>query len=297
MANVSARIAWAFVSAFVLLAFEARAQNYSRGQNVAPAFEGWERNEDGSFNLVFGYMNRNWEEVLDVPIGPDNAIEPGGPDQGQPARFLPRRNRFVFRIRVPPDFGEKELVWTLTTQGVTEKAYGSLEPDYFIDKLVIQANIGAGGAGGTMPDLEPNVAPQLEVEGESMREAVVGKPVALVATVTDDGLPHRRSLPPNDPRRPSRFTTDSATGLRLSWFVYRGAGEVRFDPPQIKVWEDTRGSQNSPWSPGWRTPDPPPDGRWETSVTFSEPGTYVLRCQAHDGGLATSQDVTFVVDN
>src|SRR5688572_7734963 len=70
------------------------AQTYSRGQNVSPAFEGWERNEDGSLNFVFGYMNRNWEEEIDVPIGPDNNLEPGGPDQGQPTRLLPRRNRF-----------------------------------------------------------------------------------------------------------------------------------------------------------------------------------------------------------
>ncbi len=25
------------------------------GQDVAPVFEGWERNADGSFNMVFGY--------------------------------------------------------------------------------------------------------------------------------------------------------------------------------------------------------------------------------------------------
>ena len=77
-----------------------RAQRaaYSRGQNASPAFEGWEKNADGSFNFLFGYMNRNWEEEIDVPIGPDNSIEPGGPDQGQPTRLLPRRNRFIFRV-------------------------------------------------------------------------------------------------------------------------------------------------------------------------------------------------------
>ena len=64
-------------------------QSYATGQNIAPAYEGWERNDDGSFNLVFGYMNRNWEEVIDVPVGPENRIEPGGPDQGQPTHFYP----------------------------------------------------------------------------------------------------------------------------------------------------------------------------------------------------------------
>ena len=101
---------------FILPTF-IKAQTYSSGQPVWPAFEGWEKNDDGSFNLVFGYMNDNWEEQPYVPIGPDNNIQPGGPDQGQPTRFQPRRNRFMFRVRVPKDFGQKELVWTLTTQG------------------------------------------------------------------------------------------------------------------------------------------------------------------------------------
>ena len=90
--------------------------------------------------------------------------------------------------------------------------------------------------------------------------------------------------------------SNSATGLRLSWFVYRGAGTVSFDPAQIKVWEDTRDGTNSPWSAGWVTPPAPPDGKWVVQTTFSEPGTYVLRCLAHDGGLMASEDVTFVVN-
>src|SRR5262245_23603334 len=96
------------------------AQVYTAGQNIAPVYEGWEQNPDGSFNLVFGYFNRNWEEEIDLPIGPNNNIEAGGPDQGQPTHFLPGRNRFLFRVRVPKDFGAKELVWTLTSHGKTE---------------------------------------------------------------------------------------------------------------------------------------------------------------------------------
>src|SRR5579871_6892127 len=95
----------------------ARADSYNKGQVVYPAYEGWEQNPDGSFNMLFGYMNGNWEEEPDVPVGPDNNIEPGGPDQGQPTHFFPRRNRFVLRVRVPKDFGTQDLVWTLTTHG------------------------------------------------------------------------------------------------------------------------------------------------------------------------------------
>ena len=119
-----------------------------RGQNIAPVYEGWEKNPDGSFNLVFGYFNRNLGERLDVPIGPDNTIEPGGPDQGQPTHFYPRRSRFLFKIQVPPDFGDRELVWTLTSNGQTEKAYASLLIDYFIDDTVVQNNKGAAAAPG-----------------------------------------------------------------------------------------------------------------------------------------------------
>jgi len=278
-------------------AFElANAQgSFSTGQNIAPSYEGWEQNSDGSFNLVFGYMNRNWEEEIDLPIGPDNSIEPGGPDQGQPTRFLPRRNRFLFRIRVPQDFGSKELVWTLTAHGKTERAYATLKPDYFLDDVVIMNNNGAGGPAGGSPDTVGNRAPVLKVDGERTRTAGVAQRVTLTAFASDDGKPRTRALPPSNPLQPARVTVDAATGLRLSWFVYRGAGKVTFDPPQIKVWEDTRDGASSPWASGWKTPPAPPDGKWVVHAIFSEPGTYVLRCLTHDGGLGASEDITFVV--
>ena len=263
-----------------------------KGQSVAPAYEGFERNSDGSFDLLFGYFNRNWEEV-DVPVGPDNRIEPGEPDQGQPTHFLPRRNRFVFRVRVPADFGNKEVVWTLTSNGETTQAYGTLRPLYEVDDVVIMANFGAGGGAGFRPDMVGNKAPQLAVEGDKVRSVSVGQPVTLRALATDDGKPGPRTL--RSSLGGTRNTPDSATGLRLSWFKYRGAGGVHFDPPQTKVWEDLRDGGNSPWSVGWKTPPIPPENRWQVRVTFSKPGTYVLRCLAHDGGLMEYEDVTFVV--
>jgi hypothetical protein len=275
----------------------ASAQVISTGQDVVPVFEGWELNADGTFNLVFGYFNRNWEEEMDIPIGPGNGIEPGGPDQGQPTHFLPRRNRFLFRIRVPGDFGKKEIVWTLTTRGKTTRAYGTLKADYFIDDIVIMNNSGAGGAGGGNPDTIGNRPPVLKLEGDTHRAIKVGQPVALAAVATDDGKPRARAMPPpqSEAARAARGTPNSATGLRLSWFVYRGAGNVTFDPPQIEVWEDYRDGTNSPWSLGWRTPPAPSEGRWVSRATFTEPGTYVLRCLAHDGGLSAFADVTFAV--
>ena len=264
---------------------------FSRGQNVAPAYEGWERNPDGSFNLVFGYMNRNWDEAIDVSIGPDNTIEPGGPDQGQPSHFLPRRNRFLFRIKVPKDFGEKEIVWTLTTKGKTERAYGTLKPDYFIDDQVITMNFGR--ATGDNELFTNNKAPAMKVESPKTVSARVGAPVTLTAVATDDAYPKPRNLPPINPRVPGGIAQASAMGLRVAWLVYRGAGGVTFDPPQFKVQEDTRGG--SPWAPGWSTPPIPAGNRWVARATFAEPGTYVLRALAHDGALTDHEDVTVTV--
>ena len=265
-----------------------------RGQNVAPAYEGWQENPDGSFNLLFGYFNRNWAQELVVPVGPDNRIEPGGPDRGQPAYFYPRRNRFIFKVRVPADFGDKELVWTLTSNGVTERAYGSLLVDYFTDDTVIMNNKGAGGGGGGQFELAGNQPPELRVDGPSTRRVAVGEPLRLSAFASDDGIPTPRPLP----KIPFflRVTPDSASGLWVSWFVYRGDGaEVTFEPRQISVWEDMRDGSNSPWASGWSAPAAPADGMWKASATFDEPGTYVLRTWADDGGLMSYEDITVVV--
>ena len=266
----------------------AQPVRHATGQEVVPAYEGWEPNPDGSFNLVFGTMNRNWEEELDIPTGPANNIEPGGPDQGQPTHFLPRRNRFLVRIRVPSDFGDKELVWTLTSpNGKTKRAYASLHPDYYIDDIILQRNSGAP----TRDWLLTNKVPELEVDGKTTRTVHVGQPLTLTAVATDDGVPEPYALPP----RPTGVTTVAARGLRLAWFVYRGEGTVTFEPEPFKVWEDRRVGANSPWGPGWGPPPLPPDGKWVVQATFGEPGTYVLRCLAHDGGLMTSEDITVIV--
>jgi hypothetical protein len=273
---------------------------FPRGQNIAPVYEGWEKNADGSFNLVFGYFNRNWEEEIEIPIGPDNSLS-GMPDQGQPTHFLPRRNRFVFRVTVPKDFGNNEVVWTLTSHGKTERAYATLKADYFIDDNIIMNNIGGAGAAGGGNNTLGNKGPSLRIENDGVRHARVGQPETMSAfAADDDGKPRRVAMPPAGSRQRQGGggggTPNSATGLRLSWFVYRGAGKVTFDPPQIAVWEDHRDVANSPWAAGFTTPPTPEGGKWEVRVTFSAPGTYVLRCLASDGALLASEDVTFVVD-
>ena len=282
--------------------------SHARGQNVAPAFEGWEENPDGSFSLVFGYMNRNWEEEVTVPAGAENGFSPGPADRGQPTRFLPRRNRFVFRVRVPADFGDQDLVWTLTSAGVTEKAYGSLNRDYRIDPVVVMSETGALGAGSSDDEVRANRPPAVALEGERTRRVGVGEPLALVVTVTDDGLPPTRGIsrprPDATPQqlleralRPQvRVTVNKGVSLHFAWFVYRGEGRVSFDPPQTKTWEDTRPFANSPWAPFWTPPPIPEDGRWTVQVTFHDAGTYVLRGRADDGGLYADEEITVLVE-
>jgi hypothetical protein len=88
----------------------------------------------------------------------------------------------------------------------------------------------------------------------------------------------------------------SVAGLRLSWIVYRGkASAVKFSPDQFKTWTDTRAWANSPWSPPFILPEPPQDGKWVTTVTFEEPGDYLLRAVASDGSLFTHENVTVSV--
>jgi hypothetical protein len=295
------------LAAMLLGQFAAAQQlSYSKGQLVYPAYEGWERNADGTMNLLFGYMNSNWEEEFDVPIGPQNSLEPSGPDQGQPTHFFPRRNRFVFRVKVPKDFGDKEIVWTLTTHGKTQKAYGSLRQDYFIDNMVLTSETGAIGAGVSNPEIRANKPPVLEAAGDRNRTIKIGETLTLSAHATDDGIPkprprgaflERGNNNVSDLRlvAPKQVTVGSATGLWVSCYLYRGPGKATFSPEQPKTWEDTRAGGNSQWSPLWQAPPAPPDGKWSVAVSFDEPGVYVLRWHASDGALWADEDITVTV--
>ena len=331
---------------------EAQRLSYSKGQPVYPAYEGWERNSDGSIDMLFGYMNENWEQELEIPVGSDNSFSPGPPDQGQPTHFLPRRNRYVFKVRVPAGFGEDdELVWTLLANGQEYRAYGTLREDLYTDNIVIMSETGALGAGTSSPEIRANVPPEIELEGGVERSARVGEALTLAVVVTDDGQPtsvgffsggtdseeddveddaeeeddveeddvedddvedddvEEDAEEDNEPtprelleralgRGTASGTVSKRLGLHYTWFVYRGPSEaVEFDPPQIKTWEDTRPFANSPWTVAWVVPEAPEDGRWVSEVTFSEPGTYVLRGRADDGGLYADVEVTVRVQS
>ena len=272
---------------------------FDRGQNVAPVFEGWERNPDGTFTFVFGYLNRNYEEMPHAPIGPNNAFEPGPADRGQPTRFYTRRQQFVFRVQVPGDWGEKDLVWTLTSNGRTDRAFGSLWPNWEIDDGVIRANRGMGARGAPAD----NQRPSIRLPGGTDLTVTLPDTLTLTAVIGDDGIPGPRprldeaSDDDDDPQAAARRAADrrrrerrrhptnqavvkarlaGETGLALTWVHYRGPGAVTFDPMSMSV-DGGRG------------------GEVVTTVTFTERGTHVLRGYADDSINTTPIDVTVTV--
>ena len=293
------------LAVLLMISFGAAGQaqpDYQYGSHIEPAFEGWRPNDDGSFSFMFGYMNENWAETPDIPVGENNFFEPGDADRGQPTHFLPRRNRWTFEVIVSADWGDRELVWTISHNGATRSAYASLREDYLVDNMVIASETGSLGAGTSSPESRANMPPVVEVSGDEIRQARVGEPIFISTRVTDDGLPVRRrdSTVTSEAaiermlRRPSRVTVGKVNGLFLSWNKYRGpsGGMVTIDPPLPKPWEDTRASANSPWGPLWLPPPIPEDGIYEVIAAFSMPGTYVLWARADDGGLYHDQYLT-----
>jgi len=250
---------------------------FDSGQNIVPVYEGWIRNADGSFDLVFGYFNRNYKEELAIPTGPSNMVEPGGPDRGQPTYFLPRRRARLFRVRVPADFGNQTLTWTITVNGRAEKAYGSLLPVEEINEKIIAS----GGNSVPFGDEDPNKPPTISVA--PVASASVAAPVVLTASVTDDGLPTPRTPPSRQAStsaggRIERQVNNSGAvrprGLTVNWYQYRGPARVTFEPD---------GSI------------PVSGGTASTRARFAAPGTYTLVGTANDGQLSTRATVTITV--
>ena len=232
------------------------------GLNVYPAFEGWYQNPDGTYTLLVGYYNRNKKQILDVPVGPQNRIDPGGPDQGQPTHFLVGRGWGTTAIKVPKDFGDKKLTWTLTTNGKTVSIPFGLTKGYQIEPFLdaamgnkpptIAFEPGAKGIQGPPPAL----AQATPVSGAA------GEPVPLTVYITDDG--HEESptgggaaAPPagaqqGPPPRPR---------LSVTMSKFRGPGDVKFDD---------------------NTPTIGKDGKATATATFSLPGDYFIRVEGND---------------
>ncbi len=230
------------------------------GLNVYPAFEGWYQNKDGTYTLLIGYYNRNKKQILDVPIGPQNRIEPGGPDQGQPTHFLIGRGWGTTAIRVPKDFGDKKLIWTLTTNGKTVSIPFGLTKGYQIEPFLDAAmgntpptiKFESNAAGATGPP--PPLAQAFAVSGAA------GEAIPLTVHITDDG--HEESPTGGGAaaggggggfQRPPR--------LSITMSKFRGPGDVKFNNARPTVGKDGSATANA---------------------TFSQPGEYLIRVEGND---------------
>lgn len=229
------------------------------GTSITGAFEGWFKNPDGTFGLLLGYYNRNRDQELDIPIGPNNRIEPGGPDRGQPTHFLPGRGWGLFAVQVPADFGENKITWTIVANGRTTVIPASLKPDYEISPFVEAA------VGNTPPVLTfelggPSVQGPQGISTE--RSAKVGSPLPLTVWVSDD----------------AKFTSSSGakpenlgTPVTVRWTLYRGPAAVTFanDRPAVEKIEPKDAAAAF-------------SGKAITTATFSQPGEYILHIVAND---------------
>ncbi len=223
------------------------------GSTVTPAFEGWYRNADGSFSLSFGYLNRNGVESVDVPVGENNFISPGAPNQGQPTHFETRRHWGVFAVKVPADFGTKRVTWTLVFRGQTYAIPGSLRPEWEIDAIQ-----GEASADNTPPTISFD-AGGAEARGPlgittGPLTVAVGKPLSIRTIVKDDAK--------------AEPVAKSAAPVTLAWFKHQGPGAVAFMPVTARL-DATGGTSN-------------------TTVTFSQSGEYLLRVRANDSAPASA---------
>ncbi len=214
-------------------------------------------------------MNKNFEEELDIPIGPDNTFDPGG-DRGQPTHFAPRRHKDIFKVVVPKDFGKQKIVWKVTVRGKSESIDGTLNPVWQIDRRRTTR-------GGNDDAIDSNTPPVASIQPPE-QTITSGARATLAISATDDGLPKRTrtsftspvlspqlyAVPPSvAPRgRGGEGAAAPQTGsLSFEWFKYRGPGHVTFDVPQGIL----------------------ANGKVTTVASFSEPGDYVLQVIIDDG--------------
>ena len=245
------------------------------GQTIGPVYDGFDINDDGSYNMWFGYMNRNMEEEIDLPVGPDNMFEPGAPDRGQPTHFAPDRHKDVFKVVVPKDFGvQNKLTWKISVRGQAQTIAATLNPVWQIDRKF-------STRGGSDDKIDSNTPPVVHVEPPTQTIAVGGRAV-LNVQATDDGLPKRRrpfaahamsEEPPvflpgrGAPAGGGRGGPDNP-GLSFEWNQYRGPGKVTFSPKEGMMVA----------------------GKVVSNATFSEPGEYILQIVVDDGSGESAGD-------
>jgi hypothetical protein len=238
------------------------------GSGVTGAFEGWFDNPDGSHNFLVGYLNRNRAQAVDIPIGPNNRIEPGGPDMGQPTHFLPGRNVGMFIVTVPKDFTpQQRLTWTLTINGQTNQIPLRLHTDYNVSPLKIEH-------GGEFSDSPPIL--RFEERGTTQFQG----PLATL-----NKLAFSRTTPLATPlvvnfwaEDDAKFSSGTNAPMRkppppvtMIWSMYRGPGKVTFDKEKPTLETLKGGNVGQPYL-----------GKGAVTAKFSEAGDYMLHVTVND---------------
>lgn len=247
-----------FLSAQTTVVPEPRRQF---GASITPVYEGWFYNQDGSRSFLIGYYNRNSRQELDIPIGPNNRIEPGGPDLGQPTHFMTGRQWGIFTVPAPRDFQPTDAyTWTLTANGQTTSIPFRLHPDY------VMAPFSEIAVGNTPPAIrfdqngDTVQGPRAHIAAAVTRTATVGTPLSLDIWAVDDmKFTSGTNAPMSTPRPPVTITVSK----------YRGPGLVTVEKNKPAV-EKIAGSGAAF------------TGKASTAVTFSQPGDYVLHVIAND---------------
>ena len=229
---------------------------HQSGQSITGAFEGWFSNPDGTYSILVGYYNRNTKQVLDIPPGPDNRIEPGGPDMGQPTHFLTGRQWGVFTITVPKDFGDKRLTWTVVANGKTTRVPLDISTLWEVSPFV-------EATGNTPPFIGfSETGPFVNgPKGQTISMTnIIPNPLPLTVWLADDA-----KVPPGQPQPRSPAVT-------IAWSMFRGPGAVTFDKERPTVEKtEFKAPQGSQFT-----------GKATTNATFSDPGEYVLKVVAND---------------
>jgi hypothetical protein len=277
------------------------------GGPIYATFEGWGPLKDGTNALLLGYFNRNRSQIVELPIGPDNNIEPGGPDQGQPTHFLTGRQYGMFAITVPKDFGNKKLTWTLNANGHKTVVTFWMNPPYWIDYYKNGANGNEPPRIKFGPTAPEYIGPPREKTVATL-SATVGQPLDLTAwaadqppTTASESGPEPAAAAPAAPREATRKPANEppqafiggrvvsvAPGgpgggggggaaaeaarnrrgdIQVIWKKYRGPGEVKIGTESIAL---ENGGDAKKFVEA------------KTTATFSAPGTYWLRAQVND---------------
>ncbi|PCH60098.1 MAG: hypothetical protein COC19_06315 [SAR86 cluster bacterium] len=239
-----------------------------QGLPIIPIMEGWFANDDGSYTISFGFLNRN-AEAVEVPVGANNFIEPAQLSGPQAAYFAPGRSYGAFAITIPANIADQDIWWHLKTgTEATLKVPGrSTSGAYELDRkarpqgsVQPQGWFTAGGAIGTGPE------GIIEDLGQSVK---VGSEVTLTIHTKDPSMRDASD---------SRFK--EAMPSRLVWVKHQGPGDVEFTRHESTVvveQEEQRGRRS------YFTDKPEVviiqggEGIAKVNATFSEPGEYVVK--------------------